>query len=237
MKRLVLLITIAFSTITVMGQIGKKCFTIKPMLGVNVTTLGQATHSDMYHYKLRPTIGAEAEYSVNSWLGLSVGIMYSQQGAKIDYESAKTTEEYNGRLHYTKGTKTGNLYCDYINIPLMANVYISSLKGLSFKAGLQIGILVNDKADFKAEQITWIDIPLNQSVDLDYDGTKILIYNYSNFCKSVDFGIPFGLSYEFNHFTLDARYYYGLTKLDKMENGDTVRNRYLSITLGYRFQL
>ena len=59
----------------------------------------------------------------------------------------------------------------------------------------------------------------------------------SDICKSVDFGIPVGLSYEYKNIMLDARYYFGLTKIDKTENPDTAKNRYLSITLGYRFGL
>ncbi|MBP5798357.1 MAG: outer membrane beta-barrel protein [Prevotella sp.] len=56
-------------------------------------------------------------------------------------------------------------------------------------------------------------------------------------CKSFDWGIPVGLSYEYKNISLDARYYFGLTKIDKTENPDNAQNRYLSITLGYRFHL
>ena len=59
----------------------------------------------------------------------------------------------------------------------------------------------------------------------------------SDICKSIDFGIPIGLSYEYKNVTLDARYYFGLTKLDKTEDPENTRNRCLSITLGYRFHL
>lgn len=44
----------------------------------------------------------------------------------------------------------------------------------------------------------------------------------SEVCKSVDFGIPVGLAYEFKNVTLD---------------GGSERNRCLSITLGYRFHM
>jgi hypothetical protein len=54
-------------------------------------------------------------------------------------------------------------------------------------------------------------------------------------CKSVDVAIPVGISYEYKNISLDARYHFGLTKIDKTENPDTAHNRYLSLTLGYRF--
>jgi hypothetical protein len=59
----------------------------------------------------------------------------------------------------------------------------------------------------------------------------------SNVCKSVDVGFPIGLSYEYKNVVLDARYYFGLTKIDKTEDAEDCRNRMLSITLGYRFKL
>ena len=56
-------------------------------------------------------------------------------------------------------------------------------------------------------------------------------------CKSIDFGIPVGLSYEYKNVTLNARYYFGLRRVDKTEDPDKAHNRYLSVTLGYRFHL
>ena len=56
-------------------------------------------------------------------------------------------------------------------------------------------------------------------------------------CKSFDFGIPVGLSYEYKNITLDARYYFGLTRMDDAEEDPAARNLCLSITLGYKFKL
>ena len=55
--------------------------------------------------------------------------------------------------------------------------------------------------------------------------------------NSIDFGIPVGLSYEYKNITLNARYYFGLRKVDSTEDPDKAHNRYLSVTLGYRFHL
>ena len=55
----------------------------------------------------------------------------------------------------------------------------------------------------------------------------------SDVCKSV----PLGVSYEYKNIVLDARYFFGLTKIDKTDNPDSARNQYLSITLGYKFNL
>jgi opacity protein-like surface antigen len=49
-----------------------------------------------------------------------------------------------------------------------------------------------------------------------------------------DLAIPVGLSYEYNHITLDARYNIGITKLFS-DSDDTVRNQVVAVTLGYKF--
>jgi hypothetical protein len=74
------------------------------------------------------------------------------------------------------------------------------------------------------------------------DGAKLnqlMTYktDISDVCKSVDFGIPLGVSYEYKNIVFDARYFFGLTKIDKTDNPDSARNQYFSITLGYKFNL
>jgi hypothetical protein len=62
-----------------MAQDQKGKLSIKPMVGVNLSNFGNAT-IDMYQMKVGLTGGAELEYGINPWLGLSLGLMYSQQG-------------------------------------------------------------------------------------------------------------------------------------------------------------
>ena len=137
----------------------------------------------------------------------------------------------------------GYLHADYLNLPVMAHVYIPAIRGLSVNAGVQVGLLVNDRmtADVLAQTIK---LPSSQPdfgwyVD-NYNNTTVVtsaVVTQNDVCKSVDFGIPLGLSYEYKNVSLDARYYFGLTQIDKTENPDTAKNRYFSITLGYRFHL
>lgn len=54
--------------------------------------------------------------------------------------------------------------------------------------------------------------------------------------KTFDFSIPVGLSYEFSHVVLDARYNWGVTKV--VDAGDkSPKNSVFQITLGYKFDL
>ena len=83
------------------------------------------------------------------------------------------------------------------------------------------------------DKITYVDLS-KPSTDNFYSSFSV---EESDICKSVVFGIPVGLSYEYKNITLDARYYFGLTRMDDAEEDPAARNRCLSITLGYKFKL
>ena len=136
----------------------------------------------------------------------------------------------------------GKLKADYINMPLLANFYV--WKGLSVKTGLQVGFLVNDKMSGNGAVAGFTEIPADQLIQEDLSissatSTSLSTFSFeeSDICKSVVFGIPVGLSYEYKNITLDARYYFGLTRMDDAEDDAPARNRCLSITLGYKFKL
>ena len=237
MKRLFALVAILSLTVCVKAQNPVGQFSLRPMAGVNISTLANGDF-DMYRTKAGFTGGIEMEYGANRWLGVSAGLVYSQQGAKVD--GALSVLSYDDEFEYYSVTKMdGKLKCDYINIPVMANIYIPAVKGLAVKAGVQLGILVNDQISVETNTIVE-RVPLEYFKTYNSEGYPLFTsknVSQSNVCKSVDFGIPVGLSYEFKNITLDARYYFGLTKIDKTENPDNAKNRYLSITLGYRFGL
>ena len=241
MKRLLLVIAFICCTANIMAQnqIGK--LSIKPMVGVNLSNFSNAT-IDIYHMKVGLTGGAEFEYGVSPWLGLSFGLMYSQQGAKIDGSFSGMVIDEKGDRWLTETGMDGKLKCSYLNLPLIANVYIPAIKGLAVKAGFQVGILTSDKMKADIIQVMHnLDAPIVGYADTDFykspEGTRSYSTDASDVCKSVDYGIPLGLSYEYKNVVLDARYYIGLTKIDKTDDPDSARNQYLSITLGYKFNL
>ena len=227
--------------LAVSAQNPKGRFSVTPMAGINVTGFSGGT-VDMYNYKVRMTAGAEAEYAVNDWLGLSLGVFYSQQGAKIDWTSTGTITDEQGVEYYTGIKMDGKLHCDYLNFPLLANIYIPQIKGLAVKIGMQMGVLVNDKLSLDNVTISvpnletqdWSVIYASKGYETQQTFTRM---ETSNVCNSIDFGIPVGLSYEYRNVTLNARYYFGLRRVDNTTDPDKARNRYLSLTLGYRFHL
>lgn len=239
MKKLFIFLAIVCWTTDLMAQKQMGKLSIKPMAGVNLSSFSDAM-IDMYRMKVGFTVGTELEYSLNPHVGLSLGLIYSQQGAKIDGTIDGMLKDENNEKWYTSTKMKGKLNCNYLNLPLFANIYIPAIKGLAIKTGFQVGILANDKMTSEG-MIAMVNLdPIYNSFYRTADGrvpNQVMGYNVnmSDVCHSIDFGIPVGLSYEYNNIVLDARYYFGLTKIDKTDDPDTARNQYVSITLGYKF--
>ncbi len=174
-------------------------FTLQPKVGVNIASL---TKSDGADPRIGLAAGVEGEYQATDIFSLSAGVIYSQQGNKYDESYGNSNVKFTNKL-------------DYINIPIMANVYV--VKGLAVKLGVQPAFNVNSKFSTVANVA---GTETKKSVDTDV--------------KSFDFSIPVGLSYEYNNVVLDARYNWGLTKI--ADNSDS-KNSVFQITLGYKFDL
>lgn len=172
-------------------------FTLQPKIGMNVASL---TKSDGADPRIGLAAGVEAEYQATDIFSISAGLIYSMQGNKYDYDvlGKKTV------------TKTNKL--DYINIPILANVYV--VKGLAVKLGIQPAFNVNDQIKTSVDE---------GSTTADVDKAE-----------SFDFSIPVGLSYEYSNVVFDARYNFGVTKV---WDGGNPMNSVFQITLGYKFAL
>ena len=241
MKRIAILsvaLMLSMMAATAQNKVGE--FSIKPLAGINVSDISA---DDEVNYKAKAgfTGGVEAEYGVTPWLGVSLGAMYSQQGAKIKASLSEFGVNEEGRQVAVLLSMKGKLKADYINMPLLANFYV--WKGLAIKTGLQVGFLVNDKMNVDAAmaRVTVPDTDKITYVDLSKPSTDNFFSSFSvegsDVCKSVVLGIPVGLSYEYKGITLDARYYFGLTRMDDAEDDAPARNRCISITVGYKFRL
>jgi hypothetical protein len=184
------LMLLAASTAT-FAQHAVGSFTLQPKVGLNIASLTKYDGSDP---RYGVAAGAEFEYQATDIFSLSFGALYSQQGGKMK----------DGGTTYTRKA-------DYVNVPIMANVYVAP--GLAVKLGVQPGFNVNSKFETTVAGTTG-------STDID--------------AKSVDFSIPVGLSYEYKNVVLDARYNWGLTKV--FDNRD-YKNSVFQFTLGYKFEL
>lgn len=195
MKKLLILAVMMLTTMTASAQMRAGQWGVMPKAGFNLATVTDADDASM---RFGLVAGADLIYQVNEPLAISFGVLYSMQGAK-----AKVKE--NGV------TIKNKLNMDYVNIPILANFYVT--RGLALKAGIQPGFNVKHKMKVESG---------GSSVESD-------IPNF----KSFDFAIPIGISYEISNFVIDARYNLGLTKLWDQE-GSSSKNSVFQFTLGYK---
>lgn len=181
---------LAFATAKAQSEVGG--FSVRPMVGMNI---GMMTNADDSDPRIGFVVGTELEYQATDLLGLSAGLLYSQQGCKVD--------------------DNGTLKLDYINIPLLANVYVA--KGFAVKLGLQPGFLINDKA--KAS-----------------DSGVSVEAGLGDLSKNFVLSVPVGISYEFSNIQLDARYNWGVTHA-LSAGGESSNSSAFMITVGYKFNL
>ena len=193
MKKLFMIAAMMVATLSVSAQQAGQMF-IKPMVGGTVSTV--VGDIDDTKAKIGLVGGAEFGYNINETFGITAGVLYTMQGYKIK----GVDDAYN---------------LDYINVPVLANVYVAP--GLALKAGPQIGFLTRAKLD-----------------DVDM----------KDVCNTIDFSIPVGVSYEISDFVIDFRYNIGITSVSKnkeikadvieIESDRKTRNSVFMLTVGYK---
>lgn len=189
---MILMVAMTVSAMATFAQQPVGTWSVQPKVGLNVATLTDAEDADP---RVGVAVGAELQYQVSDIFAITGGALYSMQGCKGKSDGVDATLKF-----------------DYINVPILANVYV--MRGLAVKAGIQPGFNISAKAKVAAS---------GTSVEGDIDGEK-----------SVDFSIPIGLSYEFNGFVVEGRYNFGVTKI--ME-GEDCKNSVFQFTVGYKFAL
>lgn len=191
MKKILVVAALMLSSVSTFAQHAVGSFNLQPKVGVSIANLTDIKGTDP---RVGVVAGVEGEYQASDIISVSAGVLYSMQGAKGNIGNSN---DATNRL-------------DYINVPIMANVYV--VKGLAVKLGVQPGFNVSNK--IKKNNLNAVDNPIK--------------------AQSVDVSIPVGLSYEYSNFQLDARYNWGVSKALKWSDA---KNSVFQITLGYKFDL
>ena len=196
----------------------KKLFFVAVMMMASISAFAQHAPGSL---TLQPRIGfSAADFNNTSDTKARVGLVV---GPEFEYTISDRFSVAGGINYSQQGAELKDhdvtFKLDYITVPIVANVYL--FKGFALKAGIQPGY--------------------NVSAKLDANGTKSDIDE--DIMKSFDLAIPFGLSYEFYNFVIDARYTLGLTKIfdEKKLNQKGYdldsKNLTFQLTLGYKFTL
>ena len=191
MKKILVVAALMLSSVYTFAQHAVGSFNLQPKVGVSIANLTEFKGTDP---RVGVVAGVEGEYQASDIISVSAGVLYSMQGAKGNIGNSN---DATNRL-------------DYINVPIMANVYV--VKGLAVKLGVQPGFNVSNK--IKKNNLNAVDNSIK--------------------AQSVDVSIPVGLSYEYSNFQLDARYNWGVSKALKWSDA---KNSVFQITLGYKFDL
>lgn len=159
MKKIILLAAVLLSAVGMKAQHEPGSFTLQPKAGINIATI---TDTENNKWRVGFVGGVEGEYQVTDLFALSAGVLYSQQGFKVK-ESA-------GPITVSESWHPG-----YINIPILANVYV--LPGLDVKLGVQPGFMVDKNDAGDAAKTFDFTIP----VGLSYEYSNVVLdarYNW-----------------------------------------------------------
>lgn len=221
MKKMMLIAAMMVAAVSTSAQNEVGQITLQPKVGLNIasnTGKGNKTIAGL-------AAGVEAEYGLAENFGVTFGALYSMQGTKASGET------FDGDGDRIKSTIKFNI--DYFNIPILVQYY--PIQGLAIKAGIQLGFVVRNKAKLDMA-IEGENIKEDGSVNAFLDDCKAQGLISSNDAKlnKFDLSFPVGLSYEYQNFVLDARYYIGASKVIKSYKD---KNSVFQITLGYKFAL
>ena len=231
----VLLLALASSTVAMAQHPAQGTISLIPRVGVSMASLaGEKIYIDASNmpmssrYKTGFMGGIDLDYQMLDNLSISLGAYYAQQGCNYRNNSVETKGP--GNTVSGTGYSDWSTNLDYLNVPLMLNVYVAP--GVAVKAGLQVGFALSGKMKYTTTDYTKTpegEYKSEKPRDVDIDMDKTL--------NKVNFTVPVGFSYEFSNVILDARYNIGLTSFQNIDGFESSKNRVFTISAGYRFDL
>lgn len=245
MKKLLLSMALLMACTFAMAQRSVGTWSLIPKVGVNLANISNfdvintGLSPDSKHHvveqksKYREGFigGLDVQYQAMSQVAFSAGVFYSVQGMR--FSPSETIDKE--KVHYTSDDVQWKY--DYLTLPLMAHVAV--LPGFSFNAGVQMGYLLSAKGRATLSQFT-VDKEGKAHYQTGEKGHLLYAYTekYDNlsYSKRFDVSIPVGFSLEYSHVVLDARYNFGLTKMNKYTQ-DRMKNKVFTFTVGYVFDL
>ena len=266
MKRINFLIALFCYFFIVTNIYGQSRWCITPYAGMTFSKFrykGDEYLWDKYtDSKIGWTIGADVEYRVFPWLGVSSGLDLSVVGGKEKHDYTLAGMAICQKLSKQSGTLS------YLSLPLMLNFHI--YKGLSLKSGVKLAFLFNARAcndldnyyhkEFNPEadpnqSTAYISIPegVTHNFPDDYylQSHEREKHNITGDMQRLDLQIPVAFAYEYQKFRLQAEYDFGIyvvrrvggmsgkkwTYRDDVSRFHNAENRFLKVTLGYKFAL
>lgn len=208
---------------------------IIPHAGVTISKMEGSALTASKEWKAGYTFGASVEIPLSQYYSLTTGADFSLIGTAFKEQKEKYAS-VNEKLDVT-----------YISVPLQLKSYFSDVKGLATHIGVQVGLLVSAKDKITINSIRTMNLGDGTSSMYLWESYKEKKSESvsSNF-HNIVVGIPFSLSYEWRHITLDATYCFEFIKAINLNSNDpwgffsdspSARNHAVYITAGYKFTL
>jgi len=190
--------------------------------GLNVSTIGGDFGVSEFDSDLREDtksaigfhIGGLAEIMLSDKFALQPELMFSQQGAKVEF-----TDVVDPEFSFEQTTTLS-----YVNLPIMAKFY--PVEGFSIEVGPQFGFLVSDNDDFT-----------NDSTPDPEDAPEYKSFDYGvnvGVGYKMETGLMFQLRYNIGLADIDD-VPDGLDGLGVLGNTFSRKNRVLQVSVGYMF--
>lgn len=195
--------TIVILSVMALGSVeAHKLISFGPKVGMN---LNYASGSEMLKAgNIGYSFGVFLEVRPVKFISVSADVLYSKEGFKADMEYQGVGTSFNYNL-------------GYLNIPILANIYV--WKGLNIKAGIQPQIKLDGKVSLSG-------------VESENVGSQ-----FEDNIKKGAFSIPVGIGYSFGiGLVVDLRYNINLTQNATMPIVDQeFSSKVVTLTVGWRF--
>jgi hypothetical protein len=214
-SRIVVLAMLLVFAVAISAQAGGGITAKGIKAGVNIAGVGGKDSDDTHKSRTAFVGGGFLTYAFSPALALQPELLYSQKGHKWDDD---------------QGCK-GTVKYDYLEIPVLLK-YMFQLQGAttpSLYAGLAPAFLLSAKEE-------WENPDGGYGLLLTDSGTT----DVKDDTKSFDFGLVFGGGIDFavgsGLLMFDVRYTMGMTKVDDSEDKLDMKNKAITIMVGYGFK-
>ncbi|MFC6267510.1 porin family protein [Frigoriflavimonas asaccharolytica] len=216
MKKLVLAVAVAASSLTFAQQFGIKG-------GMNVSSLSKDADLSDQKSKIGFNAGVFVNLPVSESFSIQPEVLYSQYGSKVD---GTTVSTFGATTITEKNSFSQDL--DYIAVPVMFQYKL--IPSLYLEAGPEFGFLMSAKQKGDSSVTTTGGGNTNT---ISTNGTTDIKDNVNTF----NFGVGIGAGYWItNNIGINARYVAGVTDVAKDRvSGDKVMNNVFQVGLGYKF--
>jgi len=225
-----------------------------PEIGFNLINVETQEIGD--NFQVGWHTGAFSEYELKKWLGVSVGLYYTQK--KHGFKESEIIPSSLSFLLAQQGIEgvdlntysetNGRVTLNYLQLPILA---IFKHKNFNLKLGGYFGYMFNTKTNRKEVKNTpfasVVDLTALTEIDptlTELMGSFIPQANETNFLEStsksglsaLDYGLKAGVTYQVNSIGFNVNYIYGLADYRSSSSTDSFKNNsYYQFSLSYYF--